>query len=349
MSDLVKKYKLISNTIEKYPDQLRQAWDEVQKVKLPRNFDDVENVAVCAMGGSALGARIVDSLLVGRVRVPIEIFTEYHTPNYVGDKTLVILSSYSGNTEEVISCFHDAYLKKAQIFGITTGGELEKELKMHSLPSFIFEPRYNPSGQPRMAIGYASGALLSLFSKLKIVPFFEEEIDSAIEVMKEEIKTNEETVDENSNLAKRYANRLKNKAPILIASEHLKGVAYTIKNQFNESGKTFSALFDLPELNHHLMEGLKNPAKIREVFHFIFMNSELYSDRVYIRYPLTAEVVKKQGFEYSLYKPRSDKKVNQVYESLVFGSFVSYYLAKDYGIDPMEIPWVDYFKAKLSK
>ncbi|MCH7640811.1 hypothetical protein IID22_01245 [Patescibacteria group bacterium] len=346
---LDKKYKSIRDTIKKYPDQLLQAWDEIQDIKLPKEFSHIENVVVCAMGGSALGARIVDSLIVGRVQVPIEIFTQYHVPNYVGNKTLVILSSYSGNTEEVISCFHEAHMKKAQIFGITTGGELEGELVSHKLPRYVFDPKMNPSKQPRMAIGYASGALLSLFYKLRIVHLWREEIESAVEVMREETKINEEEVDESTNMAKRYAKKLKGRAPILVASEHLLGVAHTIKNQLNESAKTFSVLFDLPELNHHLMEGLKNPAKIREVFHFIFINSDLYSDRVNLRYPLTTQVVEKQGLEFSLYKPRSDKKVDQVYEFLIFGSYVAYYLSKIYGVDPKAIPWVDYFKAQLSK
>jgi glucose/mannose-6-phosphate isomerase len=261
----------------------------------------------------------------------------------------VILSSYSGNTEEVISCLHDAQTKGAQIFGITTGGKLAQLLEKDSLPRYVFDPKNNPSKQPRMSIGYAAGAILSLLSQTQTIHLWGEEIDSAFKTMRAAIKDYDENVAADKNLAKSYAGKLARRAPILVASEHLAGTAHTIKNHFNENAKTFSALFELPELNHHLMEGLKYPAKLREVFHFIFFNSKLYSERVQKRYPLTFEVIEKNGYEYSVFTPRSDKKVDQVFETLVFGSFVVYYLAKNYKIDPTIIPWVDYFKEKLAK
>ena len=135
----------------------------------------------------------------------------------------------------------------------------------------------------------------------------------------------------------------------MVASEHLIGTAHTIKNQFNESAKTFCALFDIPELNHHLMEGLKNPAKLKELFTFVFINSNKYTERVQKRYPITSNVVEKNGVSFQMFSPRSENKLSQVFETLVFGSFIVFYLTKKYSIDPMAIPWVDYFKQELAK
>ncbi|MGB6882086.1 MAG: SIS domain-containing protein, partial [Microgenomates group bacterium] len=108
-----------------------------------------------------------------------------------------------------------------------------------------------------------------------------------------------------------------------------------------------SNLFDLPELNHHLMEGLKLPPKAKEVLHFLFFESKLYTDRVFKRYSITQEVVEKNSVEHSVYSVRSETKPEQVFELLALSSFVTFYLAVLSGTDPSPIPWVDYFKAKL--
>jgi glucose/mannose-6-phosphate isomerase len=343
------KYELVKQTIQKYPDQLKQAWEEVRGIYLPTEYQNVQNIVFCGMGGSALGARMIDSLVFDRLRIPFEVFNEYHLPLYVSEKTLVVISSYSGATEETLSDLHDRVLAKGgKVIGITTGGKLADELEKQKTPAYIFEPKYNPSGQPRMSIGYATGAVLALLSALKLIEFDENEIYKATTAMQEAGKHYANETDA-ENTAYNLSQKLKGKMPVLVASEHLVGTAHTIKNQFNESAKTFATLFDLPELNHHLMEGLAHPEENKKLLHFVFLNSHLYTQKVQKRYPLTQEVITKNGIEHSMFSPTATDKLSQVFETLVFGSFVVYYLTKSYGIDPLEIPWVDYFKKQLSK
>lgn len=342
------KYETILKTILLYPDQLQQSLEEFQKIAIPDSYKDILNIVFCGMGGSALGARIVKSLLSERMRIPFEIYNGYHLPKYAYEKTLVVVSSYSGGTEETINNFYEALNRHTKVFGITTGGKLGDLLKENSVPSYYIDPKNNPSGQPRMSIGYAIGATFALLNKLEVFEMQSEEVFDAIKVMKQ--KGDEFTnKDQNINLALRFSENIYGKIPILVASEHLIGTAHTVKNQFNESAKTFSALFDIPELNHHLMEGLKNPAKERTLLSFLFFNSDLYSERVKLRYPITQDVVEKNGYEFMNYQPSSESKVSQAFEVLMFGSFIVYYLSKKYGVDPTVIPWVDYFKEKLSK
>jgi glucose/mannose-6-phosphate isomerase len=152
---------------------------------------------------------------------------------------------------------------------------------------------------------------------------------------------------EPNNLAKLTAIKLKGRIPVLVASEHLVGSAHAMKNQINEGAKTFSVLFDLPELNHHLLEGLRNPAQAKEYFYFLLFESELYTPRVSKRYPLTKEVIEKNEVEATIIKLTGKNKLNQAFELLAFGEYVALYLAILYGLDPSPIPWVDYFKEKL--
>lgn len=348
-STLDEKYKLVADTIRAYPLQLKQSWEEIQKMYIPDEYKNIENIVFCGMGGSALGARMLDAYAFNLLRVPLEIFNEYGLPNYTNSKSLVIVSSYSGTTEETIEATYEALKRKAKVFAITTGGKLAEIVKNEKFSGYVFNPLHNPSGQPRMSIGYASGAVLSLLTKIGVLSVSEEEIDQTISIMNNIIGDYNEGAPKGKNLAVSFAQKIRGRIPILVASEHLIGSVYTIKNQLNESAKTFAALFDIPELNHHLMEGLRNPSRLKDLFLFIFINSKLYSDRVQVRYPLTANVVEKNGIPHLMYSPYSDKKLSQLFETLIFGSYVSYYLTKAYQIDPLEIPWVDYFKKELSR
>ena len=138
---LERKYKVVFETIEKYPDQLEQAWDEVNSINIPEDYRNIKNIVFCGMGGSALGARMIDSLLFDRLKVPLEIFTEYQIPGYAYKETLVIVSSYSGNTEETLSSFYRASERGVKIFGITTGGKLDQILKEKNI-DYIYLAKY---------------------------------------------------------------------------------------------------------------------------------------------------------------------------------------------------------------
>jgi len=345
MENLEPLFNKVLSTIKAYPDQFEQAWQEAREIKLD-NPALYQNIVFCGMGGSALGARMVKSLMADQFSIPFEIYTEYNLPKYADEKTLVIAGSYSGNTEETVSCFNEAIEKGCGVFVITTGGKLADLAREANKAAYVFEPKHNPSEQPRMALGYSSSALLSFLNANAFISLSEGEVQNTISEMRENVEIFSKEVD--SNPIKILSEELFNKIPILVASEHLIGAVHAIKNQLNESSKTFSAIFDIPELNHHLMEGLPKPDSNKETLRFLFFESSLYSDKISKRYPLTKEVVEKNNVKTSSFKLKGVSKMSQVYEVLTAGSFMAYFLTKKYNINPMEIPWVDYFKAKLS-
>ena len=337
----------ILDSIIALPRQVEQAYREVSALEIPERYGQAKNIVVTGMGGSALGGRILDSLTLSQLRAPLEVFTELSLPKYVNEDTLVIASSYSGNTAETISSLKDASEKKAMVVGVCTGGKMAEILKKEKLPSYIFTPIANPSGQPRMGLGYSTTSILTLLAKLGFLTFDETDILRIERMMGETISEFGPDSAVGKNLAKSLAVKLKGKIPVLLASEHLVGIAHAFKNQLNENAKTFSLLFDIPEMNHHLLEGLGNPHRARELLNFVLLESELYSEEIKKRYPITREVIEKNGVETCLYKVRAEKKLDQIFEVLVLGSFVSLYLAILNDLDPTPIPWVDYFKSKL--
>ncbi|MBU0572083.1 hypothetical protein KKH23_00725 [Patescibacteria group bacterium] len=348
--ETIKKFdeKGVLSSIKLLPKQAEQAWVEVSKLKLPKSFANTKNIVVCGMGGSALGERVIDSFTDKYIRAPMEIFTQYYIPGYVNNDSLVIISSYSGNTEEALSCAHLALERNACVFVITTGGKLAELVKNEELMAYVYDPKHNPGKQPRLALGYSIFSILALLNKTNFITLPTERFNDINKCLGKFIDEFGPRTPEIKNMAKILANGIQRKIPLIVASEHLSGTAYTFKNQLNETSKTFSTFFEIPELNHHLTEGLRFPAKAKEILHFLFLKSELYSERVLRRYPLTAEVIEKNSISQDCYVVRSGTKMEQVVEILALGTFVSFYLAVLNNVDPAEIPWVDYFKKKLS-
>ncbi len=333
------------NSIYKLPFQVEQAWKEVTQLSFKEDYSNVKNIVVAGMGGSALGSRIIDSYLIDNLNIPLETVTDFKLPHYVNSETLVILSSYSGGTVETINCFYDAQKRAAKVFAITTGGNLGDLIKQTEMDFYIFDPINNPCGQPRMALGYSVASLLSFLVKTKFIT--SPDVGPLINSIKSNINELSLESPEDTNLAKTLAKKLKGKFPILISAEHLIGVAHAFKNQLNENSKSFATLFDLPELNHHLLEGLRNPALIKSNLAFIIFESDLYSPEINKLIPIVKEILVKNELEVISFKLLEKDKLKQIFESLAFGSFVSYYLALVYDIDPTPIPWVKYLKDKL--
>jgi glucose/mannose-6-phosphate isomerase len=135
----------------------------------------------------------------------------------------------------------------------------------------------------------------------------------------------------------------------VVASEHLAGSAHVFANQLNETAKAMASYFLIPELNHHLLEGLQFPVKSKATTFFIFLESKLYHQRNQQRYGITQLVLKKNKVSYTTIKLSSSTKLAQALEAVVFSSYASFYLAMLHGVNPNRIPFVEYFKKQLEK
>lgn len=327
-------------SIELLDKQCEQTWKEIKKIKVPRSYRRIENIVAAGMGGSALGTHIVKSIYADMLKMPLEIVRDYTLPGYVGPKTLLILSSYSGNTEETLAAAKEGLRRKAKIIGIATGGELSKFFKKNKSSAYLFQPKHNPSDQPRMSLGYLILGQLGLLKQCGLLKINEQEIKNLIKFLrnkKREFRIN----------AQKIVPAFYGRTPIFVASEFLLGNAHVFANQINENAKCFAAYFELPELNHHLMEGLKNPTSNRKNLKFFLFDSVLYHPRNQKRYKILKEVLRKNKIDFAEYQPKSRTKLLQAFELLLLGSYISFYLAMIYNLDPTPIPWVNFFKERL--
>ncbi len=332
-----------------FPDQCEQAWKESSQLVFPATYQRIDNIVVSGMGGSRFTPRTIKELFRDRIKEPYEIIDDYALPAYVDGDTLVILSSYSGTTEEVLSCGQDAVKRGAHLTGIIAGGPVGDLLTSLHAQMYVFNPKYNPSGQPRVGGGYLLMGHLGLLKALQLIDIDDREVVEATQYCRTFARRCDASVPTAQNPAKQLAITLDNTHPFIITAEFLKGFGNGFANQLNETAKMISDPRVIPELNHHLMEGLARPTTLVQNALFVFFQSHLYSDRIQRRYSVTKEVLAKQQIKTHDVSLTGATPIAQVLEAYVLSGFTSFYLAMLHDTDPVAIPWVDYFKEKLRR
>jgi len=350
----------MAGSIASLSKQIKQTWSEVSKINIPwRQNKDIDNIVFCGMGGSNLPADLLRNVFYEDIKIPFIMINDYYLPGFVNKRSLVITVSYSGNTEETISCLKEAIKRKAKIFIISVGGKLQETATEHCLKyyGYFFKPLYNPCNQPRIGSGYLLTAELWILKNICGFKFINDnEINKIIKFID---NTNRNFCVEQkfkNNSAKIIAEQLKGNIPVIISSEFLSGNGHIITNQINENAKNFAIYFNIPELNHHLLESLIFPDINHKSLKFLFIGSEFYTEKNKNRFEITKDVLKKNNIKFIEYnckkKYNNSKQLNYLFNSLeilCLGSYVSFYLGILNNLDPSPIPWVDYFKEKLKK
>ena len=336
-------------SIKLLANQCSQAWQQSTKVITPLDYRQVRNIVISGMGGSSYGARIVKSLYGAneQMKIPVEMANNYFLPGFVGPETLVILSSYSGTTEETLAAAKQAKIKGAKIMGLTCGGELADFLKSNNYPSYIINPEFNPSRQPRIGVGYMVFGLLGLLANIKIISVGNADIQNIVNLLEKNNDLFSDSVPTAGNPVKKLAVKMYNKIPVFIVADFLEGAAYALRNPFHETSKQFALFFTIPELNHHLLEGLAFPSTLPQNFIFILIRTNNYDKRNSLRLKLTGEIFQKNNFQKEEIILRGFSPLSDTMELIQMGSWITFYLAMLNGVDPSKIPWVDYFKKEL--
>lgn len=340
--------KSMLGSLELLSAQVEEVLVCAKKLKIPTNYKKAKNMVVLGMGGSTLGAHILKSVFFDKLKAPIEIVNGYHVPAYVDKNSFVLVSSYSGTTEEALFSMKEAMKRKAKMAIISSGGDLAKLSSAMKIPGLIFTTNNNPCGSPRMGLGYSIVGQLVLFAKagfIKLSPKDLKNIGSVLKKYDNEFGTSNNA----KNLAKEMAQNLFGKSVWYAGAEHLAGNAHAASNQTNENAKRFAGYFLVPEFNHHLLEGMIYPQSNKNGLGFVLLESALYDTRIQKRFEVTKKVLDKNEINHWSYIAQEKDKISQACEILVFGSYVSFYGAMLQGIDPTAIPFVDFFKEQLKK
>lgn len=333
-------------SIEQFGDQVQDVWSTAESLDQSAT-PDITKIVVAGMGGSTLGTHIIQTLFADALEVPVLIAPDYSLPKYVDEQTLVIASSYSGTTAETVAATRDAISKGATLSGITTGGEIAKILTSQNAPFLQITPTHNPCNVPRMGLGYSIFGQIALFAKLGLLEVTDEMYRDVLTAIAAAQLKYSVAVNQEQNAAKLLAYELHEQFPLIISSEHLEGAAHVFSNQINENSKQLGTYFTIPELNHHLLEGLQYPKTSEFSAVAVTLHSNLYAEENQNRLELTETLFEKHNIKTRALALTSKSKLGQVFELLTFSSYVSYYLAMLNSVSPGETPQVEWFKSTL--
>lgn len=332
-------------SLMKLADQIDQIASEIKQLKLPASYKKTKKIVFFGMGGSALGAHCISSIFKSELKVPVEIVNGYDAPGTVNKDTLVIVVSYSGGTEETLSALRAAKQRGAKLVVVTSGGELAIISKKNKIPALVFETENNPCGSPRMGLGYTTFGPLLILGRLGFLKISFKDIDGIIRAARRYQDLFGPNSNDRENPAKELVKKMLGDSMWYVGAEHLAGNVHVAANQLNENAKRFGGYFLIPELNHHLLEGLSFPEAGPGTFFFI--ESNLYGTRVQKRFVVTKEILKKHNINFLTYQCVEKTRLLQSLEVLVLGSYLSFYLAILEGIDPTAIPTVNFLKDAL--
>lgn len=319
------------------PSQLKQHYD----VKLPK-LDGIQQIVVAGMGGSALGAEFIRSYLSDRLPVPLIIVRDYKLPSYVGPKTLLFVSSYSGNTEETLSCLEAAKQSGVQIVVCSSGGKLKVEADANGYPYIQF-----PAGfQPRLAVLFQVRAYAQVFEQQGWTSGIVSELEDAADWVSNQAGTwmlDSPTAD---NQAKQIAEKLVGNPVVIYGGPTLALPAMKWKIDINENAKNVAFYNSLPEFNHNEFTGWLHPEQ--KHLSVIELQSSLDHPQISKRFEVSNRLLSGKMPRPIIVNAKGETKLQQMLWTLLLGDFVSAYLAFLNGIDPTPVDMIEKLKKELA-
>lgn len=321
--------------IEKFPNQIEEALKIGAAYTFKLKKFTPQNIVICGLGGSGIGANFVKDVVYTEIDLPIEIVKGYTLPAYVNENTLVIVSSYSGNTEETLSCFEQAIQKKTKIVAISSNGKVEKTAVENNIDVIKI-----PGGMPpRACMGYSS---IQIFFVLNYLNLIEDNFVKHFKDAKQLITDNKKAIDQE---AKELAEKIYNKIPILYTENTIESISVRWRQQINENGKQLCWHHVVPEMNHNELVGWRQ--KNEDLAVVLLRREDEYKNNQ-IRFELNKKEYEK--YTSSIFEVWS--MGNNIIEQCVYlisvGDYLSYYLSQLRGFDTTEVGVIDRLKANLA-
>ncbi len=326
--------------IEGFTRQLGEALKIGQSLDLDRPGSDIRNIVISGMGGSGIGANLVESLTFGRIPIPITVCKTYNIPQFVSPHTLFIACSYSGNTEETVASLQKALLKRAQVLAISSGGKLLEICKEYNL-YYIQLPA--GSGSPRAMLAYNLIALLYVLYHTNLIgAAFIKETENAIEFL----DRGEKGIQSEAEI---IAKKLKGRLPVIYCDSRLYAMALRFQQQLNENAKQMAHVNTFPEMNHNELAGWQFPEALMQFLQPVFMYSDHDHERVEKRMEICRDIFEKKSNPIIDIIGEGASLLEQYFYLIHLTDWISYYLSKENGVDADINESLNFVKGELNK
>jgi glucose/mannose-6-phosphate isomerase len=319
-----------------------QQWEEAEKIGrgFPSlRYKGIRSIVISGMGGSAIGGDILRSYLSSELELPIFVNRDYTLPRFVDDTTLVVVASYSGNTEETLSAYKHAKKVGAKVVAISSGGTLSELCRKDK-----FQVATIPPGlPPRTALGYLFLPSLIILQKLGLIKDKQDDIKETFLCLKRLSSEYTST----GNPPHKLASKLKGKIPIIYQGEELGVVGLRWKTQINENSKILAYTVSFPEMNHNEIVGWegRHIAPLSD-FKTIILRDKRENERIARRIDITKSII---GGEFEEIWSQGESLLTRLFSLIYYGDFLSFYLAILYSVDPTPVRPIDILKKELAK
>ncbi|MGO9488088.1 MAG: bifunctional phosphoglucose/phosphomannose isomerase [Solirubrobacteraceae bacterium] len=324
------------------PEHLRDAVWRVESA-IMQDWDTSAGLVVAGMGGSAIGGALARAALGDHASRPIFVTRAYGLPTWTTPDTMVLLASYSGETEETLACYESAGALGARRTVVTTGGRLAEMARADGVPVIPL-----PGGfQPRAAVAYMIVAALEVAALCGAGPRLTSEIDVAASHIEQLVAEWGPDASEDS-LAKEVARGLLGTTPVIAGAGLTTPIAYRWKTQINENAKQPAFSHELPELDHNELAGWEGAPDVGR-FSAVFLDDSDAHPRVKQRMDLTEQMIAGSAVSSFRLETRGQTAIERVLSLVLLGDLVSIYLATLRGVDPGPVKVLDELKAELAK
>ncbi len=329
-----------TNAVSHYKESASNA----QKITL--DHPAPENIVIAGMGGSAIGGELLKDYTRETANVPVEISREYNLPAYAGKNSLIILASYSGDTEETLSSLLEAINRRCMILCIGSGGNLIKHAKSLNLPYV----QVRGGMPPRAALPHMLLPLLTCMEKLGMAPkTFSGDFSEATQLLEKISKENSPDTPTSKNFAKKLAESLNGTAPAVYGFGIYRGVALRYKQQFNENAKLPAKWETFSELNHNETMGWENPKELAKCYSVIFLRDKSEPMEIHSRIETTKTLMQPNVTKLYDVWAQGKSSLAKMLSTILTGDFTSVYLAYMRKVDPTPVDTVKLMKEKIEK
>ena len=321
--------------VEGFTKQLQEALDIANSAILTQKVN-IQNIVVTGLGGSGIGGTLLSELIQNECPIPVIINKDYFLPKFVDSNSLVIISSYSGNTEETLSAMKQAIDKNAQIVCITSGGEVHAIAEKYKFDTIII-----PGGHPpRSCIGYS---LIQLFKIVQFNGFVKTDLLNQVQTSINLLDQEREAIKVEATI---IAKKLVNKIPVIYSLGSCEGAAVRFRQQINENSKMLCWHHTLPEMNHNELVGWTEKNDSLAVVTF---RTSFDYERTIKRYEICKELFTKYSHSVTDITAKGTSKVEQFFYLINIGDWISCYIADIKNIDATEVNVITNLKNELAK
>lgn len=299
------------------------------------------SIIITGLGGSAISGDILQIFLQSELTLPFTVNRNYHLPAFADENTLVIVSSYSGNTEETISVFNEALEKKCSIVCLCSGGKVMQIAEKNNLPFVTLMKGF----QPRYSLYNNFFSLLKVFEKLNLIG----DQQTAVNAIRNNIYEKGSKYAEENNYAFTLAQSLIGFIPIIYSAADVTSAAGTrLKCQFNENSKVLAFQNVIPEMNHNEIIGWETFLDKQINAKVINLIDRDYHSQIKKRFEITSELIAGTGTE--IINLSSDKGTfkERLFDLIYLGDWITYYLAVLRGVNPTSIKNINILKERLA-